>query len=377
MVAVVGISDDVTTNEHLRRRALDLADRLRLALDAGGLGTWHWDLRTGVTTWDPQLEELFGLAPGAFDGQFETWTSLIHPDDVPRTLATLEEAVATKRPYVVEHRIIRPDGTVRWIQGKGQVTLDDAGNVTGTIGCAADITAQMLAAHEREQLVEVSRRAAEHERVSKERLEFLGRLNDALAAATNQNEVMRAVTSAAVPRLGDWCSIFVLPDGGGQLPRDRGGPRRSLHGGLHPRADGALPLRPRRSDGSPERHPNPGNGVPSGDRRRAHRSGRTRRGDSRRRAGAAAAELDRSAAGEAGQDARCHAVHHVDGEPRVLPRRRGARPSGGEPDCVDAREPPALGAAAADRFDAAGQSPAGHVARHPGHRYCRAVLADR
>ena len=150
--------------------------------------------------------------------EFETWTSLIHPDDVQRTLATLDEAVATKRPYVVEHRIIRPDGTVRWIQGKGQVTLDDAGNVTGTIGCTADITAQMLAAHEREQLVEVSRRAAEHERVSKERLEFLGRLNDALAAATNRNEVMRAVTSAAVPRLGDWCSIFVLPDGGGQLP---------------------------------------------------------------------------------------------------------------------------------------------------------------
>ena len=208
----------VTDVDDLRRRALDLAGRLRLALDAGGLGTWQWDLGTGVTTWDPQLEELFGLAPGAFDGRFDTWTSLIHPDDVPRTLATLEEAVATKRPYVAEHRIIRPDGTVRWIQGKRQVTLDDAGNVTGTIGCAADITAQMLAAHEREQLVEVSRRAAEHERVSKERLEFLGRLNDALAAATNRNEVMRAVTSAAVPRLGDWCSIFVLPDGGGQLP---------------------------------------------------------------------------------------------------------------------------------------------------------------
>ena len=208
----------VTDVDDLRRRALDLAGRLRLALDAGGLGTWQWDLGTGVTTWDPQLEELFGLAPGAFDGRFDTWTSLIHPDDVPRTLVTLDEAIATKGPYVFEHRIIRPDGTVRWLQCKGQVTLDEAGNVTGTIGCAADITAQMLAAHEREQLVEVSRRAAEHERLSRERLEFLGRLNDVLAAATNQHEVMRAVTSAAVPRLGDWCSIFVLPDGGGQLP---------------------------------------------------------------------------------------------------------------------------------------------------------------
>ena len=316
VVAVVGISEDVTANELLRRGALDLADRLRLALDAGGLGTWHWDLGTGVTTWDPQLEELFGLAPGAFDGQFETWTSLIHPDDVPRTLATLDEAVATKRPYVFEHRIIRPDGTVRWLQGKGQVTLDDAGKVTGTIGCAADITAQMLAAHEREQLVEVSRRAAEHERVSRERLEFLGRLNDALAAATSQarGDARRHACGRSPPRR----LVFDLRAARWErtAARDRGGPRRSLHGGLHPGADGALPLRPRRAHGSPERHPNPGHGVPSGDRRRADRSGRARRGDSRRCAGAAAPELDRRAAGEAGQDARRDAVRHVDGGPR-------------------------------------------------------------
>ena len=208
----------VTDVDDLRRRALDLAGRLRLALDAGGLGTWQWDLGTGVTTWDPQLEELFGLAPGAFDGRFDTWTSLIHPDDVPRTLVTLDEAIATKGPYVFEHRIIRPDGTVRWLQCKGQVTLDEAGNVTGTIGCAADITAQMLGgarAGAARGGVAPRRRA----RAAEQGAAGVPRSVERRAGGGNeQHEVMRAVTSAAVPRLGDWCSIFVLPDGGGQLP---------------------------------------------------------------------------------------------------------------------------------------------------------------
>ncbi|MGD9705805.1 MAG: SpoIIE family protein phosphatase [Acidimicrobiia bacterium] len=214
VVGVVGIADDITSNESLRRRATELAEHLRLALDAGGLGTWHWDLASGVTTWDAKLAELFGLQPGEFDGTYETWVSLLHPEDRQRTLDTLGEAVATKGPYVVEHRVLWPDGTVRWLQGKGHVTLDDDGDVTGTIGCTADITDQVLAAQEREQLIEVTRRGVEQERLSRERLEFLGRVNDALAAARDRSEVMRAVTRAAVPRLGDWCSIFVLPEGG-------------------------------------------------------------------------------------------------------------------------------------------------------------------
>ena len=69
VVAVVGISDDVTDQRAPTATGARPRRRLRLALDAGGLGNWHWDLGTGVTTWDPQLEGLFGLAPGAFDGR--------------------------------------------------------------------------------------------------------------------------------------------------------------------------------------------------------------------------------------------------------------------------------------------------------------------
>jgi PAS domain-containing protein len=56
-----------------------------LALAAGELGTWRWDMATGVTEWDSTMERIFGLEPGTFDGTFERWVSLIHPDDVDDT----------------------------------------------------------------------------------------------------------------------------------------------------------------------------------------------------------------------------------------------------------------------------------------------------
>jgi PAS domain S-box-containing protein len=218
VVAIVGVSEDVTEQRQLQQRAEDLSAHLALALEAGELGTWRWNMRTGETDWDPKVEQLFGLAPGTFDGTFEMYVSLLHPEDAPMVLTTVEEAVKTKGSYVVDHRVVWADGTVHWLQGKGRAMLDDAGEVIGTIGCVADVTTQMQATLEREALTAAALAAAENERVSRERLEFLGLINDALSVATTRAEVMRNVTRAAVPRLGDWCSIFVLPERGSVIP---------------------------------------------------------------------------------------------------------------------------------------------------------------
>ena len=53
--------------------------------------------------------------------------------------------MAEKSSYEIDHRVVWPDGTVHWIQGRGTVTLDDDGEVTGTIGCCADISGRKLA----------------------------------------------------------------------------------------------------------------------------------------------------------------------------------------------------------------------------------------
>ncbi len=218
VVAVVGISVDVTEQRRLEHETAALAEHLALALDAGGLGTWRWDIASGVVHWDSRLEALYGLAPGEFDGTFEAYTARLHPEEASAVLATVREAVAEQRAYVVNHRSVWPDGTVRWLQGKGTVITNGEGVVTGTIGCVADVTEHVLVIEERERSVAAALEAAAQERLSAGRLEFLGQVNDALARAATPADVMRSVTQVAVPTLGEWCSIFVLPEHGGPIP---------------------------------------------------------------------------------------------------------------------------------------------------------------
>jgi serine phosphatase RsbU (regulator of sigma subunit) len=118
----------------------------------------------------------------------------------------------------VEYRVVWPDGSIHWLQGKGRVTIDGSGAAIGTMGCVADMTEQKTVALERERTLARLRQAADNERVSAQRLEFLGGINDALASSSSRAEVMRNVTRAAVPMLGDWCSIYLLTDNETRIP---------------------------------------------------------------------------------------------------------------------------------------------------------------
>ena len=212
VIAIVGASEDVTATRHFEQQAADLAEHLALALDAGGMGTWRWDMGTNETVWDAKLESLFGIEPGTFPGTFEAYVALLHPEDAPAVLATVQRAVEERSHYKVEHRVVWADGSVHWLEGKGQVTVNEFGDVTGTMGCVADITDGVVAAAELDRALIAAHEAAETQRLSAERLAFLGRVNDALAVSGTRAEVMRNVTRAAVPRLGDWCTISVFDE---------------------------------------------------------------------------------------------------------------------------------------------------------------------
>ncbi len=78
-IAIVGTSEDVTELRLAEQIARDVSEHLRLALEAGGLGTWRWDIATGETIWDDRLRELFGVAETGFAGTFEAYAALLHP----------------------------------------------------------------------------------------------------------------------------------------------------------------------------------------------------------------------------------------------------------------------------------------------------------
>jgi PAS domain S-box-containing protein len=116
--------------------------RMRLALEASGLGTWSWDAATGQVEWDEALERIYGLAAGTFPGTYDAYVALIHPLDRERVRATARESLENRGEHHVEHRVVWPGGSEHWVEGWGRVTLDEQGRATGLFGVTADVTSR-------------------------------------------------------------------------------------------------------------------------------------------------------------------------------------------------------------------------------------------
>jgi PAS domain S-box-containing protein len=146
--------------EQLRRTQSALA----LAMRGGRMGWWRRDLQTEVVTWSPELEALFGLEPGAFEGEESLFLSFVHEDDRSAIGAAVADAIATGGDYVVEFRFRRSDATWRWMEGRGRATYAD-GRPTVLYGIGIDIT-------ERKQAEEGIRAREERLRLAAEAGEF-------------------------------------------------------------------------------------------------------------------------------------------------------------------------------------------------------------
>jgi PAS domain S-box-containing protein len=100
-----------------RTEAEEAEKRLRIALEAGRMGTWEYSMRSGAVTWSTSLEAIHGLLPGTFPGTFDAFTTEIHPADRDRVRCAIRDAVEQRRDHEIEYRIVRSDGAVRWVIG--------------------------------------------------------------------------------------------------------------------------------------------------------------------------------------------------------------------------------------------------------------------
>jgi PAS domain S-box-containing protein len=215
VIAMVGESEDVSSARRLESELRATRDEQRLALAAGRLGILRWDRATGRVGLDDTAEALLGLSPGTFDGSFETWAEMLHRDDRERVRTVLDRAVEVKGSYDLEYRVIWPDGSVHWLQGRGQVTLDDEGTVTGRIGCMADITARRMADEERAHLLAVERSTRSEAETVATRLRGLQAVTTSLIRAVDARSVAEAVLTEGVPAVGGRTgSILLLAEDG-------------------------------------------------------------------------------------------------------------------------------------------------------------------
>jgi diguanylate cyclase (GGDEF)-like protein/PAS domain S-box-containing protein len=116
-----------------------LAQRLRLAEEAVGLGHWSWDVATGQVTWSDGTYRLHGYAPEEVEPTFENAMAAFLPEDQTHLQAAVDRALAEGTAYDLEIRLRRPDGTVRWGRARGQAHRAPSGEVTGLFGTLQEI----------------------------------------------------------------------------------------------------------------------------------------------------------------------------------------------------------------------------------------------
>ncbi|GHE39245.1 SpoIIE family protein phosphatase [Streptomyces capitiformicae] len=107
---------------------------LRQALKEVRVGSWDWNIRTGDLIWDEAALELYGTRPAEFTGKIDNWMRIVHPDDLPPTLAAAERAIRDRTVYEAEYRVRRLDGTYGWTQDCGRATYDEYGKPLRMIG---------------------------------------------------------------------------------------------------------------------------------------------------------------------------------------------------------------------------------------------------
>jgi PAS domain S-box-containing protein len=129
--------------------------RLSEAQRIGNIGSWEWDLLTGVATWSDHQFRMLGVEPGAFQPTLDRYLALVHPEDRAAVEAAVRLVVHEKRPVEINPRLVLPDGRVVSTQTRAEAITDASGRAVRIAGTTLDVTTLRQA--------EVARRAAEEQ----------------------------------------------------------------------------------------------------------------------------------------------------------------------------------------------------------------------
>jgi PAS domain S-box-containing protein len=128
-----------TTDEEQLARALR---QLEATQQITHIGSWEWDVATNGVTWSDELYRIYGLEPRSVEITFESFLARVHPDDRERTMRSVRAALESGGAFAYPERIIRPDGTLRELETRGEALRDPSGRVTGLLGTCRDVTAE-------------------------------------------------------------------------------------------------------------------------------------------------------------------------------------------------------------------------------------------
>ncbi len=215
------VGNQITTLLHHRRAEERLRSKDSLLAEAQSLahiGSWNWDIVSDTVVWSDEHYRIFGVTPQEIVMTYEGILSHIHPDDRETVVEKVRQALEGRKTYECCLRALHPDGTVRYVQSRGQATFDEDGKPVRMFGTALDITERKRAEEalrdSAARLQVLSRRVVEVQ--EEERRHLARELHDEIgqvlsAISVNLHAVKRICDAAAWPRLEE--SIQIVDTG--------------------------------------------------------------------------------------------------------------------------------------------------------------------
>jgi len=147
LIGGIGVTLDITDRMRREEALRRTQERLDLAVRGADLATWDWNVTSGEVVFNPRWAELRGYRPEEIRGHVDSWTSGVHPEDLPRVKQVLEDHFRGRREeYEIEHRVRTKSGQWIWILDVGRVfTRDERGEPVRMVGVELDITSRKRA----------------------------------------------------------------------------------------------------------------------------------------------------------------------------------------------------------------------------------------
>jgi len=148
VVQLISQAQDITASKLAQEKLAESLSLLEAAQEIGDIGTfvaWRTPEKVGQDEWSRACLRIYGYDELTFDGSAASFWRRVHPDDLEKVQAAQDEADRAGKTYDMRHRIVRPDGEVRWVHERAQVERDAVGTPIRYIGVTRDVTEEKLA----------------------------------------------------------------------------------------------------------------------------------------------------------------------------------------------------------------------------------------
>jgi len=143
--SVVWVGRDITARKLAEDAMLASQDLLKDAQRIAHIGSWDLDLKTNVLTWSDEIYRMFEIDPEQFEASYAEFLNDIHPDDRQVVDQAYTDSVKNKTPYSITHRLLFPDGRVKYVHERCETIYNGIGEPIRSIGTAQDVTERKLA----------------------------------------------------------------------------------------------------------------------------------------------------------------------------------------------------------------------------------------